>query len=50
MASGWFRNKDEKTICPEGYLIKQRTPRESREDMEVKKGIARPDPLLAWHP
>ncbi|MEM2147900.1 MAG: hypothetical protein QXJ94_04780 [Candidatus Bathyarchaeia archaeon] len=32
---GWFRDKDEKIICQEGYQKKQKTSRENQEDLEV---------------
>jgi len=49
MVKGWLRDEDENTTCHEGYLIKQKTHQESRDDLEAQEGSARANPFSKWH-
>ena len=48
VVKGWFRDKDEKTICPEGYRKKQKTHQENQEGLEAKEGFAQVDHFSEW--
>jgi hypothetical protein len=48
MAKGWFRDKDENLTCQEGYLKRQKTHQESRDDLGAEADFD-PADLLSNH-
>jgi hypothetical protein len=48
MVEGWFRDKDENTICQEGYRKKQKTLPENQGDMEATVDSAHQDHFSKW--